>query len=343
MQITNVNTILVTFLMQLGDLILTTPFLTALRKAAPQAKITYLIDEKWLDIVSCNPDVDNIITLDRKGKDKSFSALWKYSKKLQKEKFDLVINLNPSERCSFIAGFSGGKYKTGSAPSLFKLLFDKTLPLDRTVHAADMYLKILNSFGIDDLSNDGLKIIPSEKSILEADALLKKKGIANNDKLIGFNIGSASAIKCWLPERFAKVADYVAMRGYTPVFFGSASEMNAVKETVNQMTCNPIIVTGELSIGGLVATLAKMKLLITNDSGPMHIAVSQKVPVVAIFGPSKPDLYGPYNTDKKIVVQSDPLCPNCPRRMKAKCDDMRCMLGITVEQVSSAVDTILTK
>lgn len=341
MKLTEAKTILVTFLMQLGDLVLTTPFLTALRKAVPEAKIVYLIDEKWLDIVKCNPDIDEILTIDRKGKDRGFPALWTYSAQLKERNFDYVINLNPSERCTFLAAFSGAKYKTGATPALFKYFFDKRLTLDRGLHAADMYLDVLRQLDVKDLSNDGLKIVAEKSAVQEAQSFYEKNGVQSGDSLVGFNIGSASATKCWLPERFAQVADHVAEKGCKPVFFGSAGELKMVKQTLDKMQTNSYLVaTGGLSVGGLVAALNRLDLLVTNDSGPMHVAISQKVPIVALYGPSKPDLYGPYKADKTFVVRAVPPCDGCEDRMKHVCPDMKCMKNISVRQVNDAVDKL---
>ena len=97
----NGKKILVTFLMHLGDLTLTTPFIHALRKAAPDAHITFLADEKLKDVVLHNPYLDEVITIDKKGKDNSLLALMACARRLSKMDFDVLINLHPNERCSF--------------------------------------------------------------------------------------------------------------------------------------------------------------------------------------------------------------------------------------------------
>jgi heptosyltransferase-2 len=175
--------------------------------------------------------------------------------------------------------------------------------------------------------------LPTTKGEEEAELFFATQGIAAQDKLVGFNIGSASATKRWLPERFAQVADQLAAKGYKPIFFGSSGEKAIVAETIGKMQTEPLVATGEFSIGGLCAAIARLHLFITNDSGPMHLAVSQKVPLVAIYGPSKPDLYGPYKAINALVVRSEPICPGCADKMKHLCPDMRCMRDLTVAQV----------
>ena len=94
--------IIVTYLMHLGDLVLTTPFIHALRNAAPTADITYLVDEKLKDVVLHNPYIDHVWTIDKKGRDNHLRALWAMGQKITDGKFDVLINLHPNERCSFI-------------------------------------------------------------------------------------------------------------------------------------------------------------------------------------------------------------------------------------------------
>ena len=344
MKLIQAKTILVTFLMQLGDLVLTTPFLAALRKSAPDAHIVYLIDKKWLAVMKENSDINEILTIDRKGEDRGFVALWRYSKTLRARKFDYLININPSERCSFLAAFSGASYKAGATHGMFKKFFDMPLKLDRSKHAADMYLEILNRLGVGNLSNEGLKIIPVANDLTLVAEFFNSQKIAEEDKLIGFNVGSASATKRWLPERFAAVADHVAQRGYKPVFFGSESELPMVEQTVRHMkTSSYILSTGKLTIGMLTAALGRLDMLVTNDSGPMHVAISQGVPIVALYGPSKPELYGPYKAEKAIIVTGQPPCEGCQKAMKHVCPDMKCMYNISSQQVISAVDDMLAE
>ena len=152
----NGKKILVTFLMHLGDLTLTTPFIHALRKAAPDAHITMLVDEKLKDVVLFNPYLDEVVTIDKKGRDNSILSLWACSRHLSKLDFDVLINLHPNERCSFIDAMTSVKLRTGTTHKIFKWFWDVFTPLDRSMHAADMYLDVLHQLGVQDLSNNGL-------------------------------------------------------------------------------------------------------------------------------------------------------------------------------------------
>ena len=226
----NGKKILVTFLMHLGDLTLTTPFIHALRKAAPDAHITFLADEKLKDVVLRNPYLDEVITIDKKGKDNSLLALMACARRLSKMDFDVLINLHPNERCSFIDAFTKVKLRCGTTHTMFKPLWDVFTPLNRKIHAADMYLDVLTQLGVQKLEHNGLEIFPSEEYKQHADEFWREHGVFASDKLVGFNIGSAVVTKRWAPERFAKVADILAEKGYKPVFFGGTMDEEMVQE-----------------------------------------------------------------------------------------------------------------
>lgn len=338
----NGKKILVTFLMHLGDLTLTTPFIHALRKAAPDAQITFLADEKLKDVVLHNPYLDEVITIDKKGRDNSLLALIACARKLSGMDFDVLINLHPNERCSFICALTKTKVRAGTTHKLFKPLWDVFTPLNRKIHAADMYLNVLEQLGVQHIEHNGLEIFPGEEHLRHAEAFWRENGVFGSDKLIGFNIGSAVVTKRWAPERFAKVADILAGKGYKPVFFGGTMDEEMVHQAVSRMQTMPIVATGAFTIGGLAAAMRRCSLIITNDSGPMHVAISQKVPIVAMYGPSSPKLYGPY-TDEAIIVTAQPPCMGCADGMKHKCDDMQCMTRLTVEQVVQAAEAMLAR
>lgn len=327
--------IIVTFLMHLGDLVLTTPFLCALRKAAPHAEITYLVDEKLKDIVAYNPHIDHVWTLDKKGKDDNLPALWQMSRRISAANFDVLLNLHPNERCSFIDAAARVPVKAGASHFLFRGFFHPFLKLNRKLHAADMYLDVLTKLGVKKLEHNGLEVFPGPEHKAGADAFWTQAGLQKEEKLIGFNIGSAVVTKRWAPKRFAQVADTLAKEGYRTVFFGGTMDEAMVKEAVGFMQSRPIVATGQFSLGELAAAMSRCCLIITNDSGPMHVAISQKVPIVAMYGPSHPELYGPY-TKQATIVRAIPPCDGCRKGMKHHCDDLRCMRDLTVEQVLEA-------
>ncbi|SUP40328.1 glycosyltransferase family 9 protein [Veillonella criceti] len=302
----NHKRIVVTFLMHLGDVILTTPFLHALRQAAPDSHITFVMDRKLKEVMQYNPNIDRIVCIDKKGRDNSIAALQNIAKYVRQSggKPDVVINLHPNERTSFFAWALHGKVTTGMSHFLFRPFMTKYTRLDRkTRHAADMYINVLEQLGVTDTSNKGLEIYTSPEWEKTVAAFYQKHGVSDVDTVIGFNVGSAVPEKRWPQERFAQVADYFCEKGYKVVFFGGPMDVDMVDSVVVHMHHTPIVATGQFSLGELAAAIHRCSLFITNDSGPMHVAVSQHVPLVALYGPSNPKFYGPY-TKNCVVLES---------------------------------------
>lgn len=336
----NGKKILVSFLMHLGDLVLTTPFIHALRKAAPNSHITYLVDEKLKDVVIHNPNLDEVITIDKLGKDNSILSLVACARKLSAMDFDVVINLHPNERCSFICALTKTKWRVGTAHTAFRPFWDIYIQLDRTIHAADMYLDVLHELGVKDLQHNGLELYVSDESKAYAEQFWRDNGVFTTDKLVGFNVGCSVETNRWLPDRFAQVADALAEKGYKPVFFGGTMDDELVSEAVANMKYTPIVATGSFTIDILASALKRCELFITNHCGPMYVAVSQNVPVVALYGSSSSKIYSPY-TDNAVVVTANPPCMGCAGKMKHTCGNMQCMNNLTVEQVVEAAGKML--
>lgn len=335
--------ILVTFLMHLGDLLLTTPFIEVLRRAYPQAQIDYLVDKKLAGVVQENKYLSRVLEIDKKGQDRSIGALYRYAQKLSQENYDLVINLHPNERTSFLTASMRAKYKVGACHFLFRPFYNKVVKLKRQLHAADMYLEVLRELGISqDLTNQGLQMPISTVALANSTQFYQQAGLKPQDKLIGLNIGSAVLTKRWPGERFAQVADTLSKSGYKIVFFGGSMDTELVEDALSYMQTKPIVATGKFSLQELAAAMQRCSLIITNDSGPMHVAISQKVPIVAMYGPSSPKLYGPY-TERAVIVTAEPPCLDCAGGMRHQCEKMDCMRNLTVQQVLQAAQGLLRR
>ena len=306
--------------MHLGDVILTTPFLEVLRKAAPHSHITYVIDEKLQQVMEYNPNIDELIVVDKKGRHNSISGLNEVAREINaKGKPDIVINLHPNERTSYLAWKIHAPITTGMSHFLFRPFMTKYTRLDRkTRHAADMYINVLEQLGVTDTSNSGLHIETCEEWRRQAQEFYATQGLTDTDILIGFNIGSAVPEKRWPAERFAHVADY----------FG-------------QMETKPIVATGKFQLGPLAAAMSRCNLLITNDSGPMHVGISQGVPIVALYGPSNPFFYGPYQAHAIVLETMDSYEIGKSMKKIIKEGNYKGLSVISEEQVIKAAETLL--
>lgn len=327
--------IIVINLMYIGDLLFTTPLLHVLRRNYPAAEINMLADEKNALVLKYNPNLSKLIGIDKKGYHNKLGNYIELIRQIRREKYDLAINLHANERASAIAAFSGAKEIIGFSARGLGFLFTKLSKERADIHQADAYLEVLRTIGVKDFSNNGLEIWTDKASQIKADSLWPKA--FNSVKVIGLNTGGSWPTKRWTKEGFAKLADRLLESGYGAAFFGGPMDKADVEEILSLMVHKTSrllkVFTGTTTLLEMAALVKKCAALVSGDSGPMHIAVAQKVPVISIFGPSNIVRYNPYR-QQDAVLKSSQSCLGCGEHY---CDHHRCMTGITADDVYDAL------
>ena len=349
--------ILVINLMHLGDLMLITPALRTLRKNFPDAKISLLVDKKLGDLVKLNENIDECILIDKKGTDDKFFNFVKFIFKIREKNFDLVINLHRNERASAIAAFSGAKKIVGYSKPLFSIFFTKVLPnpsiaqlkpkyIPGSQHQVKSHFDVLkNAVGIEKIFDNGLEMRIDENSKKSAEKFFREN-FPDDTKVIAFNIGASWITKRWLDDYFAKCADILISRGYGIAFLGGTMDEEIVKKCVEkiQQKNSPLlkIFTGKFSLAELAGFLDKCVLMLTTDSGPMHIGVARNIPIVTMFGASPVPGFFPYDA-KDFLIKSPVPCHPCGNHFCPKVgeENLSCMKKIPVEVVMKYVDELL--
>ena len=360
--------ILVINLMQIGDLMLTTPVLGALRKAYPKARLTLLADTRWRELVECNPHLDACLFMDKKGADKGLAKLWQFIRKVREQHFDLVINLHRNERASAVAAFSGAKRIVGYSKPLFSLLFDKTMqnpsiahhigwgpggifPPHRYVpgweHQVHAHLNVLRqTLGVEP-DDGGLEMVLSPENQQTADRLWQEHFTAE-DKVIALNIGASWETKRWPDRYFAQCADNLLEKGYKIAFFGGPMDLAIVEKCIAQMQHKDSealhVFTGKVSLAVLAGLLRKCSLFLTTDSGPMHIGVAMNLPVITMFGASPVPGFYPYD-GRSVLLKSPEKCHPCGIHQCPKSgeDKLACMKNIPVAAAMHYAGELLEK
>ena len=307
--------ILVIHLMHLGDLMLGTPVLAALRQQYPAARITLLADKKLADVVAANEHLDECLLIDKKGADGGILGILRYAMRLRKNHYDLVINLHRNERSSALAALSGGRRIVGYAKPGFALAFDHVSPSQNQVmHEVHSHYAALRAAGV--LNADGkagLEMWIPSAAKEEAERLWQAH-FAPTDKVIAINIGASWATKRWIDAYFAVVADTYLRRGYHIAVMGGPMDREMVEECRARMEERDHphlhIFTGQVSLGVLAGLLSRCILFITTDSGPMHVGVAMHVPVICMFGSSPIPGFYPYDA-RSISVRAPVSCHPC--------------------------------
>jgi len=327
-----------------GDAVMTTPAIGAVREHFPQAEITLLANSLVSQLFSPHPWVDRLITFDRNGAHRGFTGRFRLAAQLRKEAFDAAIILPNSFDSALIPWLAGIPVRLGKNSDGRGLLLtgcyrpDELTPI---CHEVEYYLGLLGHFGITgQAAAPFLSTTPAEDG--EAAALLDRHGIRADDFLLGINPGAAfGSAKRWYPDRFADVARQLSrLKKARVVIFGGPGETDIAAEIEQHLGGVCLNLAGTTTVRGLMALIRKCSLFITNDSGPMHVAAAFGVPLVAIFGSTDHATTSPY-TERAVVVRKDIECAPCKLR---ECPiDHRCMKAVTADDVVSAAEQLLEK
>jgi predicted lipopolysaccharide heptosyltransferase III len=331
--------ILVINLMYIGDLLFSTPLLRSLRQQYPQAQISLLVDEKYADVVRLNPNLSELISIDKKGYHAKLGNFQRLIGQLRQQQFDLVINLHRNERSSALAAFSGGKTIVGFSKPGFSLFFNKVIAERKDIHQVQAYLEVLRAIDIP-LTDCGLELWVDELSAAAADAFWQQAfpQQVSHYPVIGLNTGGSWPTKRWTAEGFATLADNLLAKGYGVAFFGGPMDQADVDVILKKMeqAASPklVVFTSKTTLLEMAALVKHCAAFVTGDSGPMHIAVSQKVPVIALFGPSDPVRYAPYRQPEAVIIAARD-CLACGQH---DCAGHECMSDISPALVLQRVE-----
>lgn len=321
--------------MHIGDLLLVTPVLRALRNQQPTAHIALLADAKLADLVRRNPCIDELIAWDKKGEQNKLGNYWRAICALRAQQFDVVINLHQNERASFAAAFSGAKKIVGYSTWGPHFFFDRMMKNRKALkHQVDSHYDVLRELlGVTECRDQGIEMVLDESAKRQAERLWQNAFVDGAPpKTVGLNVGASWPTKRWRGEYYAELADRLLEMGYGVVFFGGPMDVEMVEEVQQQMKlrehpqCKTL--TGKMTLMELAALIKKCDVLVTNDSGPMHVAVAMGVRIVTMFGPSPVPGFYPYN-DTSVNIKSDMHCHPCGLHQCPT--DHECMRGIDVE------------
>ena len=325
----------------LGDFVMGTPVLSLLKKAFPKAKLTVMCLSSLTELLTDDPRIDELFGFHKEQniylrKKEGFRVI----DKLKEGRYDLGILLTNSFSSAWWFYRGGVKNRIGYQGHFRRFLLSKALKPVQEVHQVDQYKALLKPLGIEDSKAAPKLYVPKEKKE-EVQKLLSKGGFQKGQKLIGMNPTAAyGPAKCWPEKRYKELAKRLLEDQETFIlFFGDDKGFEMVKRIADGMDERVLNLAGVTSLQELTALIGELDLLVTNDSGPMHIGAALDTPLIAIFGSTDPKLTGPYQ--KNGVIQKSVFCSPCFKRV---CPiDFRCMKQISVEEVYQKSLAILQK
>ena len=337
----------------LGDIVQALPVLTSLREAHPKAHIAWLVATVFADLLQGHPRLDRVVTFDRRrygSIGKSFGAtadFVAFVEGLRREKFTAVIDLQGLFRSGFLTAATGAPSRVGfaAARELAPMFYTLAVPMPRKeMHAVDRYMALARHIGLmDPQATDHLPIAPEARETVRQ--RLRAEGLAPDDAMVVVSPHARWPTKQWPPERFAEVVRRLhEQSGTRAVLIGSSAAAAIAREiAAAAASARPVDLVNRTTLREMVALVAEARAMVTNDSGPMHVAAAIGTPVVAIFGPTSAERTGPYGPGHRVLAAGVP-CRPCFRR---KClyssgpEALACLTGVAAEEVARHLLEIL--
>jgi ADP-heptose:LPS heptosyltransferase len=325
-----VKKILIIRLDRIGDVVLSTAAIRALRQHFPETVIHFMVTEYTKDIIIGNPNID---------------AVRVYGKDSLERDYDIAIALHPGMRQNYLTFISGAQIRIGYASSgggffLTQIVADNSK--EPFCHEVELTLKAVEVLGCT-LKEKYLQISKSEKADKFIQHLLNGLGISSFDFLVIIHPGARQEYLRWNEGKFSHIA-WRLMREKKAkiIIIGTPQERKLVEKVCSGIPEKPFYYL-DLTLSQLISLLSKGKLFIGNSTGPMHIAAALGIPVVAIFGPQHPkDSYlrwGPWS-QKSIVVSRETGCSNC---LPSECRGFKCLQSVSEDDVWVGIETVLNK
>lgn len=318
----------------LGDVVLASPMAEEIKKVHPSWEIDFLTIPQAAGLVENNPNISEVLEYDKRGEDSGFKGFFSMVRQIETGAYDMAIVPHRSIRSAALVRLAGIPNRIGFDRSAGSFLFTKKIKYENDLHEVDRNLNLLESIVTSPIKGYP-RLYPSAEDDRHADNILAENGINSDKPLVAIAPGSIWKTKRWPIEKYEELSGKFITDGTRVILIGGKEDISLLE---NSKFDGAVDLAGKLTLMESVAILKKCDLLITNDSAPMHFAVSVDTPVVAIFGATAPK-YGfyPYNKDD-VVVDRELPCRPCAIHGGTKCPigTFECMLDISIEEVFSA-------
>ena len=331
---------------RIGDVLLSTPVFKALRDNFPEGRIAVMVSPHTREVVEGNPYIDEVIIYDKDKQHKGFIGFWKFVYALRKKKFDLAIVLHTKKRNNLIAFLAGIPRRIGyNEEGKYSFLLTDKIRDTRMLgfkHEVDYCLDVLRELNLE-IKDRGLYMPVKKEMEGWADGFLSELGVSQTEKLAAINPGASCPSKRWMPERFVLLINNLVEQHYFKIIIIAGKKDIGLARTIENATRYPVInIAGKTTISQLAALLKRCVILISNDSGPVHIASAVGTPVISIFGRNQaglsPTRWGPTGQYDKYI-HKEVGCKVClAHRCRIGFD---CLRAITVNDVLAAVEEVL--
>ncbi len=341
----SINRILVIQTAFIGDAILTLPLIQVLKLNYPQSLIDVIVVPRTAEIFANHSAISKIIQYDKRGRDRGLKGLWRLRTKLNAENYDLIIVPHRSLRSALLAWLLKPTISIGFDRSVGRWLFKKIVYYNPSDHEIERNLALLSPLKLPAVATGLPRLYPSNQDMQIIDSLLRDIGLNRYKNILAVAPGTIWNTKRWPADRFAAVCEQIASENISIVLIGGKEDEALCKEVMEIVqTKNVFSTAGKLSLLQSAELIRRCKVLISNDSAPMHLAVAVGTPVIAIFGATVPEFGFAPRGPCDIVIETDGLqCRPCSIHGEDRCPikTFECMLSITPEVVVDKVKLFL--
>lgn len=329
----------------LGDAVLTTPLLSAIRRRFPKAKLAVLCTPQARDLFAGNPDIDEILTDDKRGSGRGLSGAWRKAKDLKSRGFTIAVSPHKSFRSALLVYLAGIPCRIGFRQSPGWFFYHSRVVRDPTRHDVERNLALLQPLGVDpaeSLRDLRVEVDPVSRAAVEQ--LFHSLGVERNGLIMGVNPGSVWPTKRWALEGYAELMIQLKKKHSCQILIFGGPEDQQIAARIQELSGNiGVSLVGKVTLRQLACALDWCDLFITNDSGPMHIAVARGVPVVAVFCATTPSLGFYPHSSKAVVIEKELSCRPCGSHGGRRCPlgTEDCIRLIKAEDVLRGVDRLL--
>lgn len=337
----SVRRVLVVRLRSIGDTVLATPSLHALRRFLPGARVDILLEDWVAPLLEGSSEVDRVLTVERGSKSSRLRA----ARSIRAEKYDVVYNLHGGSTAALLTRATGARHRVGYAAYRYASLHNHTAPPSSALwgrektHSAEQQLALLGWTGVPVTDRPASRLAVTAEASARVSQRLRQAGLEGR----GFALvhpAAAFDTKTWAAENFARVVEHLSERGLAAVAVAGPGEGKVIEELRSHARA-PLVSFTDLSLPELTALSSLSRLFVGNDSGVAHVAAAVNVPQVVVFGSSNVAHWSPWTRAPSEVVREEMPCAPCPGYTCSEFDAPECIRRVPVSRVTLAVERVL--
>ncbi len=335
-----VRKVLLVRLRSIGDTVLATPSLLALKRFLPNVEIDILLEDWVAPLLTDHPSVNKVVVVERGG----LAARARVAREIRARGYDVVYNLHGGTTATLLTRASGARHRVGFKTYQYAQLYNHQAPSplllwgQQKTHSVEQQLALLGWTGVPVSDRPRTQLAVASEASAAISANLADAGLEGR-KIAMIHPVAAFATKQWAVENFARVVEFLADKGFASVAIAAPNENQVLEDLVSEASVRVVVMY--LSLAEVIALAARSQLFVGNDSGIAHIAAAVGSPSVVIFGSSNIAHWRPWNRAAAEVVFEEMPCQPCHGYFCEKFPQPECILRVPVSRVTAAIDRVL--